>query len=76
MGFSKIIKMIDNLTVLKKQQTDDDSTKYCVAELDKAEQEFAELQEDTGHQGDEGLQALDASLEKDCAWVKRHFDSP
>ena len=55
--------MIGNLIVLKKQQTDDDSTKYCVVELDKAEQEFAELQEDIGHPGDEGLQALDASLE-------------
>ena len=77
LGFSKLIKMIDNLIVLKKQQTDDDSTKsYCEVELDMAEQEFAELQEGTGHQGDEGLQALDASLEKGCAWVKRHFDSP
>jgi len=38
-GFGKIIKMIDNLTVeLKKQQTDDDSKKsYCEDELDKAE---------------------------------------
>merc|ERR1719409_770945 len=39
MGFDKIIKMIDDLVVdLKAEQgVDDDKKKYCLAELDKAE---------------------------------------
>merc|ERR1719181_494189 len=39
MGFDKIIKMIDDLVVdLKAEQgVDDDKRKYCLAELDKAE---------------------------------------
>merc|ERR1719408_873216 len=63
MGFSKIIKMIDELVVdLKAEQgVDDDKRKYCLAEFDKAEDKKKGLELDISDLGkaiDDGKESI------------------
>merc|ERR1719502_987491 len=72
MGFEKIIKMIDDLVVdLKAEQAiDSDKKKYCLSELDKAEDKKKELELDIGD-----LEKAIADAEETIATLKSEIEA-